>query len=179
MPRVVETGTISKPVGGCKAARGFWSLLCVLICTNAHAGPGTCFDDVQLEPGFIAFTSNSDSELGDWYQKLFGLEIAKEFSSADGEMTGVLMHKGEFIVEVFYRADLQPMSDSAQEASSERRRGVLKVGVFTDANLLDLQQCLKKRGTNAGRIFDDKKLRIQLLQVTDPEQNVLEIISRE
>ena len=62
--------------------------------------------------------------------------------------------------------------------TSKKKYGVMKVGAFTDANLLDLQQCLKEQGLNAGRIFGDEKLGIDLLQVTDPEQNTLEIISR-
>lgn len=169
---------ISKDVGGRTLLLGIWSLLSVLTSTNVHAGSGTCFEAVKLEPSFIAFTSNKDSQLGAWYQSLFGLEIAKEFSSPDGAVTGVLMHKGDFIVEVFYREDLLQVSDPAHEANSSRRHGVLKVGVFTDANLLDLQQCLTKRGVNAGRIFDDEKLGISLLQVTDPEENTVEIISR-
>ena len=154
------------------------SFLFIPIGTDAYAQSGTCFDDIKLEPAFLAFTSNKDSELGDWYLRLFGLEIAKEFSSPDGAVTGVLMHKGEFIVEVFYRADLLQTSDQTHESSSMPRRGVMKVGIFTDANLLDLRQCLKEQGTNAGRIFNDEKLGIDLLLVTDPDQNVLEIISR-
>lgn len=150
----------------------------VLICSSVYARPGTCFDPVKIEPGFIAFNSNIDSELGDWYQRLFGLEIVKEFSFPDGAATGVLMHRGEFIIEIFYRADLLHVSGDAQEPGPAQRHGVMKVGVFTDANLLDLQQCLKEQGVNAGRIFGDENLGIELLQVTDPEQNTLEIISR-
>ena len=64
------------------------------------------------------------------------------------------------------------------EASSEHWRGFMKFGVYTDANLIILKQCLEMRGVDAGRIFNDKKLGIDLLQVVDPELNVLEIISR-
>ena len=157
---------------------GFWGFLSILINANVHAESGTCFNAIKIEPSFIALNSSKDSELGAWYQELFGLEIAKEFSFPDGSVTGVLMHKGEFIVEIFYRTDVQPASDTTPESRSIRKHGVFKFGVFTDANLLDLQQCLKKEGADAGRIFEDKKLRINLLQVTDPEQNILEIISR-
>ena len=156
----------------------FWGLLSVLISTNVHADSGSCFDAIKIEPSFIALDSSKDSALGAWYQELFGLKIAKEFSFPDGSVTGVLMHKGDFIVEIFYRADVPPASGATSESSAIRRHGVFKVGVFTDANLLDLQQCLKERGADAGRLFEDKKLRINLLQVTDPEKNILEIISR-
>ena len=155
-----------------------WGFVSVLICSSAYARPGTCFDPVKIEPGLIAFNSSMDSDLGDWYQRLFGLEIVKEFSFPDGTATGVLMHRGEFIIEIFYRADLLQLSDEVHEPGLAQRHGVMKVGVFTDANLLDLQQCLKEQGVNAGRIFADEKLGIELLQVTDPEQNILEIISR-
>ena len=54
----------------------------------------------------------------------------------------------------------------------------MKFGIYTNANLKILKQCLNNNGVNAGRIFNDKKLNIDLLQVIDPEQNILEIISR-
>lgn len=154
------------------------SFLSIFIGTDAYAQSGTCFDDIKLEPTFLALTSNKDSELGGWYLRLFDLEIAKEFSSPDGAVTGVLMHRGDFIVEVFYRADMLQTSDQTHESNATPRRGIMKVGIFTDANLLELQHCLKLQGTNAGRIFNDEKLGIDLLLVTDPDQNVLEIISR-
>jgi hypothetical protein len=168
----------SKAHCGRTISLSLWGLVSVLICSSAYARPGVCFDHVKIEPGFIAFNSNMNSELGDWYQSLFGLEIVKEFSFPDGAVTGVLMHRDEFIIEVFYRADLPQLSDEAHEAGPAQRHGVMKVGVFTDANLLDLQQCLKGQGVNAGRIFADEKLGIGLLQITDPEKNTLEIISR-
>jgi hypothetical protein len=157
---------------------GLWGLASVLFCSSVYARPGACFDSVKIEPGFIAFNSNMDSELDDWYQRLFGMEIVKEFSFPDGAATGVLMRRGEFIIEVFYRADLLQPSGDVYKPDPAQRVGVMKVGVFTDANLLDLQQCLKEQGLNAGRIFGDEKLGIDLLQITDPEQNTLEIISR-
>jgi hypothetical protein len=168
----------SKAHCGRTTSLSLWGLVSALICSSAYARPGVCFDHVKIEPGFIAFNSSMNSELGDWYQSLFGLEIVKEFSFPDGAVTGVLMHRGEFIIEIFYWADRLQLSDEVHEPGLAQRHGVLKVGVFTDANLLDLQQCLKGQGVNAGRIFADEKLGIDLLQVTDPDQNTLEIISR-
>ena len=80
--RTVETTMrkISAILCGRTLLLGTWSLLSVLICANVYARPGACFDAVKLEPGFIAFNSNIHSELGAWYWRLFGLEIAKEFS---------------------------------------------------------------------------------------------------
>ena len=60
----------------------------------------------------------------------------------------------------------------------EQWRGFMKFGVYTDTNLPILKKCLKNQGVKVGRIFSDKKLDIDLLQVVDPELNVLEIISR-
>ena len=135
-----------------------WGLVSVLICSSAYARPGSCFDSVKIEPGFIAINSNTDSELGDWYQSLFGLEIVKEFSFPDSAAAGVLMHRGEFIIEIFYWADVLQLSGDTHRHSAAQRHGVTKVGVFTDANLLDLQQCLNEKGVNAGRIFSDENL---------------------
>ena len=88
------------------------------------------------------------------------------------------MHKGEFIVEVFNRDNALEKNNYVQEAKLEQWSGVMKFGVYTNADLSMLKQCLNKQGIKAGRIFNDKKLNIALLQVVDPELNVLEIISR-
>ena len=157
---------------------GVLGVCLVLAGTNVHAQSRSCFDKVKLEPSFIAFTTKKNSKLGDWYKSTFGLKIVKEFSFPDGAVTGVLMQKGEFVVEVFNRDDALEGRDYAHNSRPEQWRGIMKFGVYTDANLLDLKRCLKDQGVRAGRIFNDKKLGIDLLQVTDPEQNVLEIISR-
>jgi hypothetical protein len=157
------------------------SVLCVclaLMSTDIHAQSQSCFDEVNLEPSFIAFTTRKNSELADWYKRIFGLKTAKEFSFPDGTVTGVLMHKDEFVVEVFNRNDALEGHDYVPSALPEQWSGVMKFGVYTDANLLILKKCLEDQGVKAGRIFSDKKLGIDLLQVVDPELNVLEIISR-
>ncbi|MFT5573926.1 MAG: hypothetical protein ACI9FR_002862 [Cryomorphaceae bacterium] len=51
-------------------------------------------------------------------------------------------------------------------------------GVYSNADLPTLKKCLEGQGVRARRIFNDKKLGIDLLQLVDPEMNVLEIISR-
>lgn len=146
--------------------------------TVAQKHDETCFDNITIEPGFIAFTSGRESKLADWYQKLLGLEVVKKFSFPNGSVNGVLMHKDEFIVEVFNRNNALEKSDYVKNAKPEQWNGVMKFGIYTNANLSDLKLCLNKQGINAGRIFNDNKLNIDLLQVVDPEQNILEIISR-
>jgi len=138
----------------------------------------TCFNEIVIEPSFVAFTTTKESKLADWYQTTFGLNVVKEFSFPDGTVNGVLMHKREFIVEVFNRDDALVGSDYVEKAKPEEWRGVMKYGIYTNANLSLLKQCLINQGIKAGRIFKDEKLGIDLLQVIDPEQNVLEIISR-
>ena len=157
------------------------SIVCaclMLISSSIHAQSKNCFDEVVIEPGFVAFTTAKQSKLADWYKRLFDLEIAKEFAFPDGSVTGMLMHKGEFVVEVFNRNDAIKGDDYEPEASPEQWAGVMKFGVYTNANLPILKKCLEDQDVNAGRIFNDDKLGIDLLQVVDPESNVLEIISR-
>ncbi|MFT5520430.1 MAG: hypothetical protein ACI9IA_001023 [Enterobacterales bacterium] len=146
--------------------------------TTATAETNNCFQYIKLEPSFIAFTTKKNSKLGEWYQRTFDLKIAKEFAFPDGSVTGILMHNDEFVVEVFYRNEVFEKQDYVAKSSSEQWRGFMKFGIYTDANLIDLKECLKQQGVKAGRIFNDKNLGIDLLQVIDPEQNVLEIISR-
>lgn len=140
--------------------------------------PNNCLSKVHLEPTFIAFTTHKGSELGNWYKNTFGLEIVKEFAFPDGSITGVLMKKDEFVVEIFYRNDALKKSDLESDSNPEQWSGFMKFGFYTDANLVDLKACLKRKNINAGRIFKDENLGVDLLQVIDPEGNVLEIISR-
>jgi hypothetical protein len=168
----------SNIIGGRNHSLSVLGVCLVLAGTNVHAQSQSCFDKVKLEPSFIAFTTKKNSKLGDWYKSIFGLKVAKEFSFPDGTVTGILMQKGEFVVEVFNREDALEGRDYVHNSRPEQWRGFMKFGVYTDANLLDLKQCLEGQGVKAGRIFNDKKLGIDLLQVTDPEQNVIEIISR-
>jgi len=137
-----------------------------------------CLSNVELEPSFIAFTTHNNSELGKWYKNTFGLEIVKEFTFPDGSATGVLMRKGEFVVEIFFRNDALNKSDLKPGSNAEQWSGFMKFGFYTDANLIDLKTCLVSRNINAGRIFRDDNLSVDLLQVIDPEGNTLEIISR-
>jgi len=140
--------------------------------------PINCVNNISLAPSFIAITTHENSQLGSWYKNTFGLKIVKEFSFPDGSATGVLMKKDEFVVEIFYRKDALKKSDISPDANSEQWSGFMKYGFYTDANLKQLKACLKRKNINAGRIFKDVNLGINLLQVTDPEGNVLEIISR-
>jgi hypothetical protein len=145
---------------------------------KAYAQNSTCFSKVIIEPSFIAFTTTKESKLADWYQSTFGLKTVKKFAFPDGTVNGLLMQKGEFVVEVFNRDDALQASDYVQNSKPEQWRGVMKFGIYTNANLPMLKQCLINQGVQAGRIYNDTKLNIDLLQVIDPEQNILEIISR-
>ena len=175
---VTISGVILGSISGTNLSLGILCACLALISIDIHAQPTNCFDEVSLEPGFIAFTTTKHSELAGWYKRIFGLETVKEFSFPDGTVTGVLMHKEEFVVEVFNRNDTLEGRDYVPGAEPEQWRGFTKFGVYTNANLLILKKCLEDRGVKAGRIFNDKKLGIDLLQVIDPELNVLEIISR-
>lgn len=57
-------------------------------------------------------------------------------------------------------------------------KGFMKFGVYTNADLPTLKECLLSNGHIAGRIFSDEKLGIDLLLVIEPERNIIEIISR-
>jgi len=143
----------------------------------------TCFDNVKVEANFLAFNTAKNSDLANWYQRVFSLKTVKEFAFPDGKTTGILMHKDDFIIEVFFKQHLleaeQQVSQSAAELStSKEKQGINKVGIFTNADLPVLKKCLVNTGVNATRIWHDKNLAIDLLQVIDPDGNVLELIAR-
>jgi len=149
-----------------------------LISNSALAHSNNCFEKVNIEAGFIGFTEPKNSKLGEWYKNTFDLTTAKEFTFPDGSVTGVLMNKDEFIVEVFYRDDAKKATDIAA-LDKHHVTGVMKFGLFTDADLPKLKQCLTNKGVNATRIWKDKNLHVDMLQVTDPSDNVIEIITRQ
>lgn len=137
-----------------------------------------CFDNVQLEASLIAFTAAKGSSLANWYQRVFKLNTVKEFAFPDGKTTGILMHKDDFIIEVFFKEELLVAKEQVPQSLAEQWQGVNKVGIFTNADLPALKKCLNQSGVKAGRIWQDKNLAVDLLQVIDPDGNVLEIINR-
>lgn len=137
-----------------------------------------CVSSIKLEPAFVTLSTNKSSKIGEWYQSVFDLKIVKEFSSRDSSSTGVLMKKDEFIVEIIYRDDLLDPKSFKPDSDAEDWKGFMKLGVYTNADLSELKQCLLTRNIKAGRIFSDRELGIDLLQMVDPEGNFLEIISR-
>jgi len=145
---------------------------------NSDMVSNSCVDKIKIEPGFIAFSTSKNSKIGEWYRNTFRLEIVKEFAFPDGSITGVLMKNNEFVVEIFYRDNILDPKIYVPKSESEQWKGFMKFGIYTNANLPDLKQCLLEKGVNAGRIFNDLKLGIDLLQVVDPEGNIIEIISR-
>ena len=167
-------------IAGCQWRRRQWRLLLALpfLFVGQSARAASCFADVQLEPGFVALTTGKHSELAAWYRQIFGLEIAKEFAFPDGKVTGVLMRKDEFVVEVFNRDDALEGATLVPAVKGEQWTGLMKFGVYSNADLLSLRQCLRGQGVEATRIFKDTNLNVDLLLVTDPEGNFIEIISR-
>jgi len=153
--------------------------LCLLtVNTSAQAQAESCFDEVKMEAGFIALTDEKDSLLGSWYKETFGLELVKEFTFPDGSVTGVLMKKDEFVVEIFFRDDAIDRTNLVPKSKEGQWIGFNKFGFYTNADLPQLKACLVNAGIQAGRIWKDKLLGIDLLQIIDPRNNVLEIISR-
>ena len=145
---------------------------------NAQSKNENCFKNVKLESGFVAFSSSQKSNIANWYQKVFDLEIVKEFTFPDGTITGKLMKKDEFAIEVFNRKKIFKRKDYKPISKSEEWKGIMKFGIYTNANLPSLKKCLKNNNINAGRIFKDINLGINLLLIRDPEGNLIEIISR-
>lgn len=168
-------------LGSCQKTFFIFSLATALP-VHAHTetlqADSSCFANVMIEPGFVAFTTHKTSTLDQWYRRVLNLETVKEFSFPDGTVDGILMKNKEFVVEIFKRDDILQGETYKPKAKPSQWAGVKKVGIYSNANLDTLKQCLIQKGVQAGRIYDDINLGIRLLQVTDPESNSLEIISR-
>lgn len=170
---LVSAKSLEQPVSKAESKAG----------SESFTQPMKCFDNIEVEANFLAFTTEKNSNLANWYQRLFSLSTVKEFAFPYGKTTGVLMHKDDFIVEVFFKQDLliaeQQVAHVTSELSTrEAWRGINKVGIFTNAYLPTLKKCLVNAGINATRIWHDKNLAIDLLQVIDPDGNVFELITR-
>lgn len=157
----------------------FLGLVFLIMGTNSFAQiPGEkhhdCFDDLKFESGFIAITTHDKSELAQWYKETFGMNSIKEFTSKDGSSSGIILRRDQFVVEIIKSKEIR----ESKEQSPEVRRGLLKFGVYVNADLASLSECLLKEGVNAGRIFNDEELGEELLLVKDPEGNMIELISR-
>jgi len=131
-----------------------------------------CFEGIKISPSFIALETAFDSNLHQWYKQLFQLKKVKEFTFPDGNTKGVLMERDDFVVEVFNKKSL---NERAQRVG----KGVMKFGFFADANLHNLQSCLKAQKIKAKRIFKDKNLKASLLLIEDPEGNYFEVIVKD
>ncbi|SFC67644.1 VOC family protein [Pseudoalteromonas denitrificans] len=144
-----------------------------IISSSSIAQANSCFERKNLEPSFIAINSYKGSNLGKWYQDVFNLKTVKEFAFEGGSATGVLMHNDEFIVEVFFYKN-----GDVNKQKPQTKSGIKKFGMFTNIDLQKLKTCLNAKGVKATRIYNDKNLNIDLLQVIDPSNNVFEIIKR-
>jgi len=131
-----------------------------------------CFAEISLPAHFIALDTKFDSKLADWYRQVFHLKTVKSFTFPDGNTKGVLMKRGDFVVEIFNKKALNVPQHKPRE-----QPGVMKFGFYAQAELTWLQTCLKQHGITAPRIFQDENLAAGLLLVADPEGNMFEVIS--
>ncbi|TBW27387.1 VOC family protein [Gramella sp. KN1008] len=159
--------------------KSFLNLIFLILVTTAFSQapvekPHDCFNELKFESGFIAITTHYNSELAKWYEESFGMNSIKEFTSKDGRSFGIILRRDQFVVEIIHAKELK----ENQGPSSEVRSGLLKFGVYVNADLFSLKDCLLKEGVKAGRIFRDEELGEELLLVRDPEGNMIEIISR-
>jgi hypothetical protein len=136
---------------------------------NTDVKNGQCFKNTNFAPTFFALNSKEGSHLGSWYKSVFGLQTVKEFALPNGTATGELMKNNHLAIEIFYLSQLNSLDGPS--------KGYMKIGIHQDSNLQTLKSCLLGIGVAAGRIFEDENLNLDLLYVTDPDGNGLEIIA--
>lgn len=145
----------------------------------AQSAISNCFEDIELKKGFVALNTTYDSRLVDWYQSTFGMEVVKEFNSSNGESFGIILQKDEHLVEIIHNKSISKKDITHRIIQASENAGYRKIGIFTNADLENLRECLKTVPIDAGRIYHDMELKIKLLHLIDPEGNQIEIISPE
>lgn len=148
-------------------------LLLIFNSANAQTEDSTCFKDLSFDKIFFAINTYKESELVAWYQQVFGMKILKKFESHDKKVTGVILQKNNLYIEILHN------NESGRKLSEKTETGLKKVGLFVDHPVEELQDCLRKKDLQVGRIFHDREMGVKLLHLTDPEGNELEIISEE
>lgn len=138
-----------------------------------------CFEVVELKKGFFALNTSYKSDLVNWYQSVFGMEVVKEFTATDGESFGIILKKNGQIVEIIHSKGISKADIAYRVEQSSENAGFRKIGIYAEVDLVDLKTCLESAGISAGRIYHDKDLKIKLLHLIDPEGNQLEIVGPE
>ena len=103
-----------------------------------------------------------------WYQRALGLEVLDDTSAEDGRWRIVNLTRDGLAVEL--------IQDRRDRAAEGRVRGLSKVG-FEVQDLEPIADRVAASGEERPRILDFDKHSLRLLQVRDPDGNVVQLFS--
>ena len=136
----------------------------VLAASPLHAGPWV--ESIKA-PQFIAVSVEEVDRSVDWYIKAFGLKKLDDTTAEDGSWRTVNLKRDELFVEIV-RSDRHP--------SAGKTKGLFKVG-FSVPDVEAVADRVADASGERPRIVDFEPHGIRILQLKDPDGNIIQLHS--
>ena len=118
-------------------------------------------------PYYFAVSVEDVDRAAVWYEKTFDLKRLDDTTADDGRWRIVNLRNDELFVEIIF---------DRRHGESARDRGIAKVG-FSVADVEIVADRVAKRTGERPEIVTSKQHGIQILQLRDPEGNVIQLSS--
>ncbi len=138
-----------------------------MIVTSVHGSEGPWVESIE-SPQYFAVSVEDIEQAVAWYQSAFGLEVLDGSSDDQGAWRIVNLHRDGLSVELIY--------DSRDAPKSGRTQGVAKVG-FRVSDVRKVADRVEKATGERPRVLDFSAHGIRLIQLRDPEDNVIQLTS--
>jgi predicted enzyme related to lactoylglutathione lyase len=145
------------------------SLLILLLATPAAAGDQPWVRSVQAPVYFAVDVGDVDAAVA-WYGKVFGVRLLDDTTAEDGRWRIANMRNDSLSIEIIFDRR------SKAPGKEERYRGFAKTGVAVPDVSAVADRVEKATGTRP-RVIDFAKHGIRLIQLRDPENNVVQLHS--
>ena len=138
-----------------------------LLITASVLGSESRWVDKIESPQYFAVSVEDVERAVSWYRSVFGLEMLDEASAEDGAWRIVNLERDGLFVELIY---------DRRDAPKSRSRGIAKVG-FRVADVRTVADRVEKATGDRPRVLDFSRHGVRLLQLRDPEDNVIQLTS--
>lgn len=133
---------------------------------TAQDAKGPWSDAIDAPFYFAVLVADVDKSV-DWYRSIFGLRQIDDSQAEDGSWRIVNLRNSRLFVEI--------IRDNRAQAV-DRARGFLKVG-FQVPDVRVVAEGFGKTDEERPRIIDDNRHGIRLVQIRDPDGNIVQVFS--